>query len=335
MQHRLTISRLPVLALAPLLVAFAAACSGGEDAAAPPAAMGPSGTRFLMASEKGITETSAAAERTILKYNDGSYLLDPVVSPDGKKLAFIRQPSAKVYANGGVDFGSDLYVADRDGRNAREIVRHESVAEFVRTPAWLPGGDELLYSVRGRLPTGEADFRIERIDLRSGRRVRLVANAIDPVVSPDATRIAYVAIAFTDQESLTVSDLLGQNSRVVVSSDFGLALMSSIVWSPDGKQIAFAAVDARSPAPPPAPTPRRPQTSLHPFAQDVWVVDATGGNLRRVADIAINAPSIAWSRDGSAFFVLGATGFFRVDAKTGAQQQIGDGVALAQIVRLD
>jgi Tol biopolymer transport system component len=120
---------------------------------------GDGGPHVLIASERGLTEVRGPLQKEILTYDDGSYLLDPALSPDGKRIAYIRQPPAKANPNGSVDFGADLYIADRNGKNAREVVRHGMIAEFVREPAWLPDG-RLLFSVYGRQANGDADLRI-------------------------------------------------------------------------------------------------------------------------------------------------------------------------------
>src|SRR5262249_45755065 len=111
------------------------------------------------------SETTAAAPvRALLKFDDASYVLDPAISPDGAKIAFGRQPPAKTLSPGVVDFGSDLYIADRDGSNPREVLHHATVAEFVRAPAWL-SNSQLLITVQGQKADRTSDFRTEVLDL--------------------------------------------------------------------------------------------------------------------------------------------------------------------------
>src|SRR4051794_13179013 len=71
------------------------ACSGGtsgKSTAPPAAAFGSSGDHFLLASQAGLTESTAAGTvASLLKFDDASYILDPALSPDGKQIAFARQ----------------------------------------------------------------------------------------------------------------------------------------------------------------------------------------------------------------------------------------------------
>jgi Tol biopolymer transport system component len=295
------------------------------------------GPRYILADDRGLRETGGSrSDDVLVEFDDGSFALDPAVSPDGDRLAFIRQSPARTAPSGTIDFGSDLYIADRDGDNAKETVRHSQTAEFIRTPAWLPTG-QLLFSVRGRKPDGSADFRIEQLDLTSGRRTRVIENGVDPSVAPAGDRLVYLAVdPVTQAERLMRLNLPQATQQPLVGPDDHLALMSAFAWSPDSGRIAFAAIDLNAPPVIPGGGQAGPPVlqSGHPFAQDVWVVNADGSGLRRIAELAVNQPSIAWSKDGARLYVLGATGFWRVDAASGATEQIGPGVALGQIVLL-
>jgi Tol biopolymer transport system component len=294
-----------------------------------------SGTLFLMATADGLFEVSLTGERRpLVSFTDGSSVLDPSVSPDGRRLAFIRQPPATVKPDGSVDFGSDLYVSERDGRRVREVVRHQQVAEFIRSPAWL-SDDVLLIAVRGRDALGLPDARIEQVDLRTGARTRFISNAAAPVVSPDRTLLAYIATnPLTQDERLMVANINNAHARPLVARENGLALLESVVFSPDGTRLAFAAVDLTgddSGASLPA-SGSASRAATHPFAQDIWVVNTDGSGLRRVADLGENVPSITWSPDGSTLYVLGPSALWRVDLASGVSLAIGPGAPLSQIV---
>jgi Tol biopolymer transport system component len=318
------------------MLSFASfACTGGSDGSVGAGCGKTPDPRLLLASQDGLSEMKLdGSKRPIITWADRSYPLDPVISPDCKRIAFVLQPPAKPLPDGGLDFGSDLHVVGLDGKSARELARHQKVAEFLRTPAWL-SETELLYTYRGRDSVGFADFRIERLDINTGKSTRFIEWGIDPAVSPDRRQIVYVDIdPKTDAEVLTIANADGSGKRGLVDNSSNLALFSAQAFSPDGKTIAFAAVDLSSP-PGGAGAPRAGGVfAAHPFAQDVWLVNTDGTGLRRLGEIAENMPSVAWSGDGSAIYAIGGVGFWKLDPAAGAAKSIGPGVPLGQIAWL-
>jgi hypothetical protein len=312
---------------------FAAGCGGKEAASlCVPAAE----QRFVLTSQDGISEMRPdGSRRTILDFPDETYPLDPAVSPDCTRIAFSLQPPAKPLPDGNLDFGSDLVIAGLDGKGQRTLLKHQRLAEFVRTPAWL-SDSELLYTYRGRNASGEPDFRIERLDLKSGESRRYIEDAIDPAVSQDRSRIVYVFVdPVTQAEILTLSSADLRAKTPLVGNDSNLALFSAQAFSPDGSRIAFAAVDLTQPLEGGSLPPGAPGVfAAHPFAQDVWVVNADGSGLRRLAEVAENMPSIAWSADGAFIYVLGPGAFWRIDVATGEALKVAAGVPLGQIAAL-
>jgi Tol biopolymer transport system component len=190
-----------------------------------------------------------------------------------------------------------------------------------------------VYTVRGRTAGGRADFRIEEMDLATGGVSRLIAWGVDPSVSVDGKQIVWDQIDPDSQgESLTVANSDLSAIRVLVTPQSKLALFNSQVFSPDGTKVAFAAVDLGS-ALPGGGLPARGASAavLHPFAQDVWLVNTDGSGLRRLAEIAENMPSLTWSGDGSSLYALGPSALWQINPATGQADQVGPGVAPAQI----
>ena len=294
---------LPFVLLLALAAFSAAGCGGGN-------AGRPSGDAdlFLLATQAGLSEATANGPvKNLVRFDDASYVLDPAISPDGKKIAFARQTPAKNLPNGSVDFGSDLYVADRDGKNLKEVLHHAAIAEFIRSPAWL-SATELLITVQGQAADRSADFRTERLDFTTGKRERLIEGAINASLSRDQKKIVYVAVdPATQEETLVSTDLALSGRRLLADGSSGLGLSSSAIFSPDGTSVTFAAVDLNAPVLSPTPTPGTGGTlkrtfaspALHPFAQDVWTVGNDGTGLKRLSEIAENNPSLTWSGDGS------------------------------------
>ena len=254
--------------------------------------------------------------REIVSFDDGSVLMDPALSPDGKRIAFIRQEPVKNVpgASGGIDFGADMYVVNRDGTDLKELVHHSALAEYIRAPSWLDS-DQLLFSVRGRSANNTADYRIERMDVRSGQRTRVVANAVDPSVTRGAAQLLYVSVeTATTRETLFISGVDGSNARDLLPPLPVLTLVGSAVMSPDGTQVAFAAGDLLGSV---AVPPRSWSAVVHPFFQDVWLINVDGSNLRRLAEVVERTLSLSWSSDGRFIYAMGTDKFRRVEVATG------------------
>src|SRR5262245_51948524 len=99
--------RFAYVVLATVLLPFALACGGGGDSK--PAGGSTStkvkegNTRFLMTGAKGLVEKTGSKEKVVIHFDDGSFVLDPAISADGKKLAFAVQHPATADKNGKVD----------------------------------------------------------------------------------------------------------------------------------------------------------------------------------------------------------------------------------------
>ncbi len=319
-----------------LLCSLVLACSSSESKSAeqPPTGGPTTGSiGYIRATGAMLEDVSLDGEaREIVSFDDGSTLMDPALSPDGKRIAFIRQEPAKGTGNE-LDFGSDLYVVHRDGSGLREVVHHSALAEYVRTPSWLDA-DQLYFSVRGRTAEALADYRVERLDLRSGQRSRIAANAVDPSVAPGATQLLAISVeTSTTRETVLLGGIEGSGFRDLLPPQPVLTLIGSAVMSPDGAQIAFAAGDLLGSMAPPRAMGFAPMSkaSVHPFFQDVWLINVDGTNLRRIAEVVERSLSLSWSPDGRYVYAMGTERFRRVDPATGEILVIEEGAPSAGI----
>jgi hypothetical protein len=64
----------------------------------------------------------------------------------------------------------------------------------------------------------------------------------------------------------------------------------------------------------------------HPVNQDIWLMQPDGRDLRRIADIGFPTPSIAWSQRGDWIYVMNIQGYLRVNAFTGAIEELAPGI---------
>jgi Tol biopolymer transport system component len=323
-RYRLACALLVVLLL-PLADACGGKDGGGDDLGDEP------GPRFLVTGPKGLSERAGSREKLIVQFDDGSFVLDPAISADGKKIAFAVQHPASADAKGNVDFGADLWMANRDGSGRKELVHHSAPGEFIARPNWLPDGKRLVFDVRGTKGDGQPDLRVESLDLDTNKRQRLVPDAVEPAMHPDGKTVAYVYINPRSQhEQIMLADLSTGQSKPLTGSTATQVFNIELTWSPDGETLAWGAADPTVKAPGGGGGVRS-TAATHPFLQDVWLIKRDGSDMRRLADIGESQPSIAWSPDGAYVYVLGATNFWRVRVADGTKEIIGSGSPNGQL----
>jgi hypothetical protein len=104
---------------------------------------------------------------------------EPVISPDGALLAFLRNV-------GGV---SKLHVSDRSGANARRVTASGAGVIEV-SPAWSPGGTMLAF-----VSTAAGNADVYTVPVAGGTPQGVGATSqpeVEPAWSPDGTRIVFV-----------------------------------------------------------------------------------------------------------------------------------------------
>jgi Tol biopolymer transport system component len=238
----------------------------------------------------------------------GEYNTSPVLSPDGRSVAF--------FSSRGL-FGIDLYVADAEtGRVRKQLSsintpRHFDALSFINSAgSWSPDGRRLVYLVYR-----EGNQELEIYDLDRGRNVKRlrtpgIGAAVDPAWSPDGRYIAFAGHVGGISD-LFLYDL--ETDRVEqLTNDREAQLQPA--WSPDGRTLAFA-------------TDAGPGTSLErlTFApMRLATMDVAARSVRLLAAFpGARHINPAWSPDGrSLYFVADPDGFsdvYRMELATGAR----------------
>ena len=177
--------------------------------------------------------------------------LSPAWSPDGRRLAYVA-PAA-----GGL---TDVYVADADGKNRDWLTRTPGAAEA--EPRWAPDGKRLVVERSGRLFVIRADRRGERF----------LANGREPAWSQKRSRIAFVG----GTDDLYVVQPDGRGLRRLTTTP---AVESQPAWSPDGRRLAYVALDAES--------------------TDLYVLNVATSTVLRLTQDVDGEASPAWGPGGS------------------------------------
>jgi Tol biopolymer transport system component len=148
-------------------------------------------------------------------------IVRPVLSPDGKTIAFAAL--------------GDIYLMAVGGK-PRNITND---AAYDTDPAWSPDGSQLVYASdkAGGL------LQLWLRDINSGKERQLTHIAtqpISPAFSPDGRRIAYLDVdGMWRRSGLAVVDVAtGEVSQIHAS----IFAPGAPTWSPDGKRVAVAMV---------------------------------------------------------------------------------------------
>jgi TolB protein len=213
----------------------------------------------------------------------GSRLLSDVMySPDGTRIAFSVAASSRSPV--------EIAVANADGSAMRVLTRQRG---FCLGAAWSPDGTRLAYSTdEGAPPPRRRDALPPRLRVHvinadgTGDRRLLSADrdVIDPVFSPDGTRIAFMAARPAGRfahNRIWVANADGTGARPVTPA--GGSNEQNASWSPDGTRIALELAPVR-------PGGRR---------SDLAIMNADGTGLHRVAATRWWETNPIWSPDGT------------------------------------
>jgi Tol biopolymer transport system component len=272
----------------------------------------------------------------ITKLGPGEFSSSPAWSADGSQIAYTyyKLPTGTRFP---VPEGTDLHVVNADGTGGRLVAEHQVRGAALQNPAWSGDGSAIYVAYMARLPTGGVDAGIDQVAIASGARTRVVPGAAFPSLSRDGQRLAYVRLAAGDVrgETLWWSAADGGHPQQILGPDVFVKL-SAVRLAPDGQRLVFAAIGDGA-------TYRDPDGSAGALAPlgwigrllggpiayadgeqwDLWTIDITGRNLRRLTRLGEDLPVAAWAPDGQSIAFLG--GGSAVTAQTGVAIVDADG----------
>lgn len=167
--------------------------------------------------------------RRIRRNSAEEWQADP--SPDGRRIAFLSDMDGPV----------SLFILDRATGATQPLVQHGS-GTLLGNPNWSPDGGRIVFSSN----KGLSGHHVYVVDVATGKQLRasgFIVGACEPRFSRDGRRVAYVDRShFTRSRSQIVErDLDTGDERVLVDWP---ALNYDPVYSPDGREIAFASTIA-------------------------------------------------------------------------------------------
>ena len=239
------------------------------------------------------------------------YQLDPSLSPDGRRLAFVWNGDGDNY---------DIYVRGIDEQTPRRLTTNEAADLH---PAWAPDGSQIAFL---RLSPAKKEIFVVPADGGPERRIAEIkpvatrwrkeevyrrSFAPGPDWSPDGQWLA-VSDRCSDTGSSDCVFLLSldglEKRRISRGAPIG---DYAPTFSPDGKQIAFL------------------RTSTEWGAAEIFTQARNGSSERRLTSYGRIIRSLAWLGDGRIFFVSNPNAnnlVLRSIAVTGGDSQSVPGV---------
>ena len=205
--------------------------------------------------------------RTFQLTHEPGLEVDPVISPDGKMVAYAKGPLG----------ATKIYVQQVAGGRPVPLTQDFPGAHY--RPAWSPDGSQVAFSSRN---DGRSDTYV--VAALGGAPRRIVEHSAELVWSPGGQEVAYARTGpGPTREVLTRSFEGGQPSRIVEQNG------TSLSWSPGGDKIVYVQgnssyllVGGRI-------------ANLAPSS--LWTVSAEGGDPVRVTEDVYLNHSPVWAPD--------------------------------------
>lgn len=205
---------------------------------------------------------------TQLTYEAGAQV-EPAVSPDGSQVAFVSDKGGTPH----------IWLVDANGTSTLQLTTGEDPDH---DPAWLPDGSAILFT---RTQGGrQGIWTVSRL---GGVPSLLVADAADPAVSPDGSRIAFVReVNRSAEPRVFVAPMRRvEEARQVTTDADGLWEHRHPIWSPDGRMLCYRVHHA------------------------LWTVSPDGSGAERLTLDNESARHPVWSPDGeSVYYTSGREG---------------------------
>lgn len=317
------------MSLAVVVAAVLAGCGGGT--AVPQGAEGGvcAKATFVLANPAGLVclDDTARPIGRLIELPPQSAPSFPALDPTGKQLvyAITKAPDPKT------GFGTDIEAVNLDGTGHKVIVAHEAENVFYDTPRFDATGTFLYFHRNAAvLKDGKYignDSTIERLNVRTNERVRLLTDAADPTVSADGKTIVFIHLTSGQSDGIWSADGEGGGAKALLKDKF--FYLQTPRFAPVGDELVFCGAGHNAapviPGGGAARTPGRLPHAAHlGIPSELFTLKRDGTALRSLAQTGDDTVP-AWSRDGSRIAYISTGGFFVLTVKDGAVRTLASG----------
>jgi dipeptidyl aminopeptidase/acylaminoacyl peptidase len=183
-----------------------------------------------------VAEAPGFSGRKLTSYgeDDGQEITDPVFSPDGNWIAFVR--------GGPPNSDKEIPNPTSDPEGARQeiwcvSVRNGALKRIAEgaNPLFAPSGDRILYSKDDALWSAPLASPLNGAANRAKKAFQIRGSVSSPVWSPDGSQLAFVS-SRRDHSFISIHDPKAGTMKFL---DPSVDRDIEPRWSPDGKRIAF------------------------------------------------------------------------------------------------
>ncbi len=193
--------------------------------------------------------------------------LYPILSPDGKKIAFLSSKSGEGY---------ETYVMNVDGTGEVNVSKNGSTPEY--SPSWSPDGSKVAYGFSDDIFTANADGSGTPDNVTNSARRELY-----PSWSPDGRKFAFLSeTPDNNSGDIYVMNADGSGTPVQLTDTGNHVNESHPSWSADGSKIAYERHD--------------PNSGWH---NDIYKMNADGTDETLVVGTEGWETMPSWSPDGT------------------------------------